>query len=276
MVDENLVSEHYAHNGLLESIEHGLGKLGKSRDTVTVEDLAPVDEFHIGGRAATEHLLSQLAPDQSSGFLDIGCGLGGASRFVAKKYGAVVTGIDLTESYVTVGDSLSRWVGLEDSVTLHHGTALSMPFESASFDGAYMLHVGMNIQEKDRLFAEIARVLKTGAKVGVYDVMRTSDGKIVYPVPWAANDSFSFLERSDKYTALLESVGFEIECVNDRKEFALEFFKQLKEKTENSDGSPALGLHLLMQSTTPTKIKNMIENIVNGRLSPTEIIAKKL
>ena len=59
MVDENIVSEHYAHNGLLESIENGVGKLGKSTDTVTVEDLAPVDEFHIGGRAATEHLVSK-------------------------------------------------------------------------------------------------------------------------------------------------------------------------------------------------------------------------
>ena len=141
MVDENVVSEHYKHSQLLELIENGLKEIGKSKDSATVEDLAPVDEFHIGGRAATEHLMKQLAFNQSDKILDVGCGLGGASRFIAKTYQNSVTGIDLTDDYVTVGNTLSAWVGLNDSVSLHQGSALNMPFKEASFDGAYMLHV---------------------------------------------------------------------------------------------------------------------------------------
>ena len=276
MVDENVVSEHYKHSQLLELIENGLKEIGKSKDSATVEDLAPVDEFHIGGRAATEHLMKQLAFNQSDKILDVGCGLGGASRFIAKTYQNSVTGIDLTDDYVTVGNSLSAWVGLNDSVSLHQGSALNMPFKEASFDGAYMLHVGMNIEDKDTLFSQISRVLKSRSKLGVYDIMRTSEGTLSYPVPWASDDSFSFLAQSEEYSALLENAGFKIECINNRKDFALGFFKQLKEKTEANNGPPPLGLHLLMESTTPVKIKNVIENMVNGLISPVEMVAQKI
>ena len=276
MVDENVVSEHYKHSQLLELIENGLKEIGKSKDSATVEDLAPVDEFHIGGRAATEHLMKQLAFNQSDKILDVGCGLGGASRFIAKTYQNSVTGIDLTDDYVTVGNTLSAWVGLNDSVSLHQGSALNMPFKEASFDGAYMLHVGMNIEDKDTLFSQISRVLKSRSKLGVYDIMRTSEGTLSYPVPWASDDSFSFLAQSGEYSALLEDAGFKIECINNRKDFALGFFKQLKEKTEANNGPPPLGLHLLMESTTPVKIKNVIENMVNGLISPVEIVAQKI
>jgi hypothetical protein len=44
------VSKHYAHGDLTEVIRSGLTLQGKSMDTVTIDDLAPVDEFHIGGR----------------------------------------------------------------------------------------------------------------------------------------------------------------------------------------------------------------------------------
>lgn len=276
MVDENVVSEHYKHSQLLELIENGLKEIGKSKDSATVEDLAPVDEFHIGGRAATEHLMKQLAFNQSDKILDVGCGLGGASRFIAKTYQNSVTGIDLTDDYVTVGNTLSAWVGLNDSVSLHQGSALNMPFKEASFDGAYMLHVGMNIEDKDTLFSQISRVLKSRSKLGVYDIMRTSEGTLSYPVPWASDDSFSFLAQSEEYSALLENAGFKIECINNRKDFALGFFKQLKEKTEANNGPPPLGLHLLMESTTPVKIKNVIENMVNGLISPVEMVAQKI
>jgi hypothetical protein len=54
------VSKHYTHGGLIEAIHAGIVSLGKATDTVTVDDLAPVDEFHIGGRRASEEFLCQL------------------------------------------------------------------------------------------------------------------------------------------------------------------------------------------------------------------------
>jgi hypothetical protein len=54
------VSRHYTHGGLTDAIRDGLASLGKAPGTVTVDDLAPVDEFHIGGRKASEDFLDQL------------------------------------------------------------------------------------------------------------------------------------------------------------------------------------------------------------------------
>jgi len=83
---ENSVSEHYLHGSLLAAIEAALPALGKTTESITVEDLASIDEFHIGGRLATDHLLDQLAFSEQSRLLDVGCGLGGAARYVASRY----------------------------------------------------------------------------------------------------------------------------------------------------------------------------------------------
>lgn len=77
---DKAVSESYLHGALLKAIQSAITKLGKTVDSVTIEDLAPVDEFHIGGRLATENFLDQLDFSEQDHILDVGCGLGGASR----------------------------------------------------------------------------------------------------------------------------------------------------------------------------------------------------
>src|SRR6185369_17299910 len=94
------VSKHYTRGGLIDAIRAGLASLGKAPGSVTVDDLGPVDEFHIGGRKASEDFLDQLGLGADKHVLDVGCGLGGAARFVASRYGCRVTGIDLTSEYV--------------------------------------------------------------------------------------------------------------------------------------------------------------------------------
>lgn len=276
MSNDKAVSEHYIHGNLLKAIEAALPEIGKTTENITIEDLAPIDEFHIGGRQATENFLGQLNFSEQEHLLDVGCGLGGASRYIAKKYNNRVTGIDLTGEYIETGNTLCSWVKLDGHVNLQQGSALSMPFQEESFDGAYMLHVGMNIKDKALLFKEIFRVLKPGASLGVYDVMRHNDGELVYPVPWATNNSTSYVASPGQYKSDLEKAGFEVSKDNNRREFALEFFKNLREKTEADGGPPPLGLHTLMQESTAVKIKNMIDNITKGYIGPVEIIANKI
>lgn len=58
--NKSAVATHDGHGNLLEAIEFCMEKLGLSPNTVAVDDLAPVDEFHIGGRVATESFLDQM------------------------------------------------------------------------------------------------------------------------------------------------------------------------------------------------------------------------
>ncbi len=275
MPNNKAVEENYSHGDLLKSIEVSITKLGKTVDNINIEDLAPVDEFHIGGRLATERFIETLNFTVDDHLLDVGCGLGGASRFVASKYQNKVSGIDLTQEYIDTGKILNTWIGLDKQVTLVHGSALSMPFDDKIFDGAFMMHVGMNIEDKAQLFTEVYRVLRPGSSFGVYDIMRIKHGELDYPVPWAKDKSTSYLATSDQYKENLNNAGFTISEENNRSDFAMEFFKNALANAKANGGPPPLGLHTLLKESTAIKMKHMINNVSAGYIAPVEIVALK-
>jgi SAM-dependent methyltransferase len=269
------VSEHYAHGNLIAAIHEGVIALGKTTSTVTIDDLAPMDEFHIGGRTATVELVGQLNLSAADNVLDIGCGLGGAARFVAEQYQCHVTGVDLTRDYIQAGEALCRWVGLDHRVSLRHADALSMPFPDHTFSAAYMLHAGMNIADKVRLCSEVSRVLKSGSLFAVYDVMRTGDGDLTYPVPWATTPDTNAVAEPEQYRSGLRSAGFEILRERNRRDFALAYFNQMQLRMSAPGGPAPLGLHTLMGERRRDQVRNMVKNISLGRIAPFELIARK-
>jgi ubiquinone/menaquinone biosynthesis C-methylase UbiE len=269
------VSAHYTHGDLIAAIRNGIATLGKNIDSITIDDLAPIDEFHVGGRQASEHFLDQLELTPEKHILDIGCGLGGPARFAASRYRCRVDGIDLTPEYVETGRELCGWLGLADRVSLHQGSALAMPFADGAFDGAYMLHVGMNIADKAGLCAEVSRVLRPGSLFGIYDVMRIGDGELTFPVPWATTAASSAVAEPAQYRSALQATGFAVVAEHNRRDFTLAFFEQLRARTMAASGPPPLGLHVLMGRNAPDKIQNMTRNISEGRIAPIELIARK-
>lgn len=267
------VAEHYTQGQLLSKIEAGLRALGKEPEGANVEDLGPVDEFHIGGRSATEGFLSQLSLKTDAEVVDIGSGLGGTARFAYERFGWRVSGIDLTPEFVDVARALSSWVGASEALSFHCGSALEMPFEDEGFDAAIQLHVGMNIADKHALFQEVRRVLRPGGLYGIYDVMKIDDAPLTFPVPWATGPSESALATPETYRDTLEGSGFEILSQRDRSAMAREFFDALRARA--AQAPPPLGLHLVMGPETPTKIANMVANLEAGRIAPVEIIARR-
>jgi len=274
MPNTDMVETHYSHGELLRAVRGGVHRLGKSPDTVSVEDLGPVDEFHIGGRVATETFLGQLDITADDHVLDVGCGLGGASRFAAQKYGCRVTGLNLTDEYVKTGEVMCKWVGLENLITLERGDATATPYPDGTFDKSYMMHVGMNIENKQSLAMELHRILRPGGRLGIYDVMRVGNGSLRFPVPWATNPEESAVSSPDAYRDSLEAAGFRVIAEHDRSAFALGFFSQLQARADGA-GSPPLGLHILMGDSALEKVENMIENVSQHRIAPVEIIVER-
>lgn len=269
------IAKHYARSDLLQAISIGIEKLGKTTATVALEDLAPVDEFHIGGSLATRSFLDQVAIAAEDHVLDIGCGIGGASRFAAQNYGCRVTGIDLTAAYVETGNALCSWFELQHRVNLVQGNALAMNFPANTFDKAFILHVGMNIEDKELLAEEAWRVLKPDGVLGIYDVMRLGFEELAFPVPWATVSESSSVASLDEYKEALAKVGFEVVSERNRREFALKFFENLKADSAAAEAPPPLGLHILMGENAPIKVQNMIQNISQNRVAPIELIGKK-
>lgn len=272
---ERAVAEHYAHGTLEETILDALAAAGKDLNHLTPKDLAPVDEFHVGGRLATVAFAEQFGPRPGMRLLDIGCGLGGAARYFAQEHGCRVTGIDLSAEYVNVTNALAARVGLDERVSCELGSALALPFEPESFDGAYMFHVGMNVEDKSKLFAEVRRVLAPSGLFGIYDVMRLADGELSFPVPWASGPESSFVADAASYRRLLQGAGFEVLKERDRRDFALGIFAQMRAKGAAAAPAP-LGLHIVMGANAAQKVKNMIGDISAGLIVPTEMICRAI
>jgi SAM-dependent methyltransferase len=169
---EQAVAQRYGAADLSERILKAITAAGLDPDRLTPEQLAPVDEFHIGGRAATIHAVAKMGLTSDNHVLDVGCGIGGATRYLAATAGCAVTGIDLTPAYIAAAEELTRRTGLADRVTYGVASALAMPFENGTFDAAITFHVAMNIKDRPALYREVARVLKPGALFCSYDVMK--------------------------------------------------------------------------------------------------------
>ena len=273
MNTEQQVARHYGRDGLERAILDARSASGKDIDKLVASDLSGVDELHLGWRAATIELARDLGLSQGMRVLDIGSGLGGPARYFAEAHGCRVTGVDLTEEYVRVADALTRRCGLADRVSFKQASALALPFADGAFDAAALIHVGMNIEDKGKLFAEVRRVLQPGARFGVYDVMRASDGEILYPVPWATTVDTSFVEPPQTYRRLLTAAGFELEKEHDRRDFSLKLWREMRENAAKH-GAPSLGLHILMGPATPQRLGNVISALERGTIAPVELVAR--
>ncbi len=271
--NESAVAAHYGDADLLGRIRGGLKAAGIDEAALRAQDLAPVDEFHIGGREATAHLAAKMGLRADMRVLDVGCGIGGAARFIAEETGCRVSGIDLTPEYIAVAKTLTEMTGLTGKVSFKTASALDMPFEDAAFDAAITIHVAMNIAARAELYGEIARVLKPGAVFCAYDVMKKNGEDLTFPVPWAETPATSHLTAPDEMRALLDGAGFEVEEVEDRTDAAIDFFQ--RRLLAAGEAPPPLGVHLVIGASAPVKFKNTLENTQRGRIAPVIMIARR-
>ena len=270
---EDAVRAHYTGADRARLIVDALRAAGLDPDRLSVDDLAPVGEFHIRGRVATVELGEALGLRAGQHVLDVGSGIGGPSRYYAATCGCRVTGIDLTPEYCRLATRFARATGLADRLEYREGSALAMPFEDAAFDAAYTQHVAMNIEHKAALYAEVARVLKPGASFGIYDVMQGPGGAAIYPTPWADDASTSFLATPDEVRGLLQAAGFHIASARDTTAAGRAFFESMLAGFAAS-GPPPLGLHLLLPDFRP-RVENMLRGLAEDRLAVVEIVCRK-
>jgi SAM-dependent methyltransferase len=263
------VREHYAATGLTRRIRSALTSIAPDGQTLSVAQLAPLDQFHTRGILATAELAAAARLEPSSRVLDVGCGIGGPARYLAATLGCTVTGVDLSPGFIDAATYLTERCALSDRVTFQVGDALHLPFEDGAFDAVFLQHVAMNVEDRAALYTEVRRVLTPAGRFATYDVV-LRDGNVVYPLPWARDASTSFLMREGETCTALADAGFQALLWRDDSQTAVDWFKAtLAAPPPSGPGSGSgsgASLGVVVGPDFQAMTANLARNIADNRL----------
>ncbi len=270
----NEVEDHYSRGGLFQAIMDALESAGVDTDNLQPPDLDPLEHFHGRGKAATADLAASLDLTSDDEILDIGSGVGGPARYIARTYGCRVMGIDLTAEFCETARRLTAVVGLSDKVRIEQASATDLPFEDSRFDAAYSQNVSMNIRDKGTMFGEAFRVLRPGAPFALSELAVGHGGPVIYPTPWSADGSHSYLLTEEETVSALEQTGFTVISVKDNGPVLKEFYAAQRQAAAK-EGAPKLGPFLLMGENYREKGRNAALNLEEGRVRAIEVLCRR-
>jgi len=269
------ISAHYGRGDLMGRLRAALLDDGVDPDHATIEALAPYDHFHGRGLEATEELADLLTVAPEDHILDIGSGIGGPARYIARRFGARITGIDLTAEFCEVARQLTQMLGLEDRLDFKQGDATAMPFADASFDGAYSMNVSMNIADKAGFYAEIHRVLRPGGWLVLSELAQGLGAAPDYPTPWARTAESSFLATPQQTREGLEAAGFAVSSLRETTEQSLAYGDRSRALVERGEKPPHRAVMLIHGEIATEAMANTARGFAQSRLVPIEIFCRK-
>ena len=138
----------------------------------------------------------------------MGGGFGGPARTLAVEFGCHVTTIDLTDSYVRAAKALTSRMGLDDRVTHQVGNALILPFPDGAFDLLWTQNSGMNITDKESIYARFHSVLHPCGLLALQEPMAGPVQPVVYPLMWARGSVHELSGHPGGHAGGDEAAGF--------------------------------------------------------------------
>jgi len=149
-----------------------LAKLQASRghlDSLRPDELFPHDQDHYGGLTATDELAQGARIRNGSRVADFCAGLGGTVRYLAHRYGANVTGIELTPARVAGAQELTKRVGLQEIARVIEGNVLEVPLADASMDAVVSQEAFCHVPDLKKALVEAFRILRKDGRLALTD-----------------------------------------------------------------------------------------------------------
>jgi ubiquinone/menaquinone biosynthesis C-methylase UbiE len=200
------------------SCEIILAKLKASRghlDGLAPDELFAHDQDHYGGLAANDVLAARAGISKDTRVADFCAGLGGPSRYFAHRYGADVTGIELTPARVKGAEELNRRVGLQHRVRVIEGNVMHLPLAADSVDVVVSQEALLHVPDKPRALAEAYRILKPGGRIAFTDWVAhrplSDDDRELMWQGMAVTDLYDL----PVYAGLVRGAGFVVDSVED-------------------------------------------------------------
>ena len=269
-----MVQGHYGRGGVLDRILAALEQAGCNLEKLNYQDLFPFDQLHARGIAATREQAQRAGIRVDMHVLDVGCGIGAASRYLAATTGCRVTSVDLTQEFVDVARELTRRCGLGNRVLYRQANALHQPFADGTFDHVWCHNVTMNIQDKKALAAEVARVLRPGGRFSCSELARGPTSEPTYPSPWATDSSSSFLATPAEMRAALEAGGLRVVEEIDLTDANRRSVEEVRQRAQRGE-PPLQAGQVVMGKEHSIRLANSIKGIMDGALLEHLYIAEK-
>lgn len=266
---------HYSDGRLLQRLEAALRADGVDPDRLSLESLAPYDQFHGRGIEATNDVAALMPAKGGDHLLDIGSGLGGPARWFARRFGCRITGVDLTPEFCDVARRLTQRLGLGAQLRFEAADALALPFADASFDGAYSMNVSMNIADKAALYRELGRVLKPGGWLLLSEMARGAGPEPDYPMPYAATPDAAFLVTPEQTRAGLAAAGFDVLVLHDTRDKALDYGARSRAAVARGEPPPHRAVMLVHGDGAGAMMANSARALAEDRFVPIELLARR-
>jgi SAM-dependent methyltransferase len=250
------INQQYGRNDINDGILKAFQMAGIDMDELSLDDFSRFDQLHTGGRKATRKLGEMAGLKPGMKILDVGCGIGGPARTLAADFDCQVVGLDITESYVQAAEMLTEKVGLAESVAFKLGNALELEFDSETFDVVWSQNAIMNIENKNKLFQELHRVLRKQGIFAMEAILAGEKPEVRFPVFWADDKSVSFVVGAEQLNQLLVDAGFNPVGWEDVTGTSIELARKARDSVPETPHP--VGLHLLY-TKVPEKATNTLQ-----------------
>jgi len=272
---QDLLTSHYADKHLAGRLREALIAEGLDPEQLTLDDIAAIDQLHVGGRRSSRQLAEEAGFLPGQKVLDLGCGTGGSSRLLVDEYGVQVTGVDITQPFVDVAQWLTKATGLTGRTQFVCADAQKLPLEKGSFDAVWSQHTLMNLPDLAKGLAEVHRVLKPGGSLLLHEVLQGKNPEpLCFPVPWADTANTSHLQKLDELEKQLTFAGFIKVKQQEVTEQALNWRKKHTDK-EARGQTGILTPQLIFGPRFLTMGKNLMANLAAGKVRLIEGIWQK-
>lgn len=258
------MTTYYDGPDLQETVFAAIRATGSNVEEIDSDDLAGMDEFHALGRVGTLALAKLANINPGERVLDVGAGVGGPARALARHYGAQVTAVDPTERFVRLARTLTERAGLSQHVTVLHTDGSVLPFPDASFDLAWTQAVWQSVEDKHSLAAEVCRVLTPRGRLAMFELV--GDGRdLHFPVPWGNGPADSFVPAERDLKAILETTGLRVETWLSGQEAQAALAAAAGDTERMATGLSGVSLDLLMPDYAE-RMAGLARNVEDGRI----------